>query len=124
MPVSASPSRTAQPGHVLPAGLCNPLMMTHTLALQAKRSGERVCVHREGVHGPAGRTWPGRAVEAVRGLAETGILQLLVDIGGELVEAFIDRQFLGHHLLECLRPLGGEVEEQRLRREVDLRPWR
>ena len=43
---------------------------------------------------------------------------------GQLVEAFVDRHFLGHHLLQRLRPLGGQVEEQRLRREVDLRARR
>src|SRR5687767_11057405 len=52
--------------------------------------------------------------------AQPGVLQLLVDTGGELVQPLVHRHFLGHHLLQRLRPLGGEVEEQRLGREVDL----
>ena len=54
------------------------------------------------------------------GLAESGFDQLLVHFGRHLVQALVDRNFLGDHLLQVLGPQGREVEEQRLGGEVDL----
>src|SRR6187397_2250897 len=56
--------------------------------------------------------------------AETSVLQLLVDVRGKLVEAFIYGHLFSHHLLQRLRPQRREIEEQRLGREVDLRARR
>src|SRR5437016_4949386 len=53
-------------------------------------------------------------------LAEAGFLQLLVDARSQLVEAFVDRNLFGDHLLQRFGPQGGDVEEQRLRGEIDL----
>jgi hypothetical protein len=50
--------------------------------------------------------------------------ELLVDGRSQLVETVVDRHFLGDHLLERFSPQRGDVEEQRLRREVDLRTGR
>src|SRR5262245_64954039 len=52
--------------------------------------------------------------------AKTSVLQLLVNIRGKLVEAFVDGHLFSHHLLQRLRPQGRKVEEQRLGRKVDL----
>src|SRR5436309_1841584 len=75
-----------------------------------------------------GWAWPpamaARPVLRPRRSAEPGLLQLPVDAVGELVEALVDRDLLGHHLLQRGCPFGGQVEEQRLRREVDLRARR
>ena len=51
------------------------------------------------VRWPRGR-W--RAPEGARriGSAEAGLLELLVDAGRQLVQALVDRDLLGHHLLQ------------------------
>src|SRR5579864_7541560 len=55
--------------------------------------------------------------------SKTCLLELTVDAVGELVQAFVDGNLLRDHLLQGGGPFGGQVEEQRLRREVDLGAW-
>src|SRR6266851_10528832 len=52
--------------------------------------------------------------------AKSRLLQLAIDAVRKLVEAFVDADLLRDHLLQRCGPLGRQVEEQRLRREVDL----
>src|SRR3546814_13661709 len=51
-------------------------------------------------------------------------LELPVHAVRQLVEALVDGNLVGDHLLQARRPLGGQVEEQRLGGEVDLRARR
>src|SRR5437868_5216047 len=56
--------------------------------------------------------------------AESGGLQLAIDAVGEPVEPLVDANLLRDHLLQRGRPLSGQIEEQRLRSEVDFRAGR
>src|SRR5437868_13993530 len=56
--------------------------------------------------------------------AESGGLQLAIDAVGELVESLVDANLLRNHLLQRGRPFGGQIEEQGLRRKIDLRAGR
>src|SRR5918992_4296191 len=74
----------------------------------------------------SGRSCPAATRPGSRaiGSAETGRLELAVDALGQLVETLVHRHLARDHTLERCRPLGREVEEKRLGREVDLRAGR
>src|SRR6476660_9775557 len=114
---AASAGRAASPC-VLPA---------HWFGAAATYSWRRRFKRSRHAAGPEGLV-PGRQPVMVRRngyhartLAEAGLLQLTIDAVRELVESFVDADLLSNHLLQRRSPFGRQIEEQRLRREVDLR---
>src|SRR5206468_907249 len=63
--------------------------------------------------GPNRRHFDGTAKPAPRreALAQPGLLQLAIDAVGQLVESFVDGNFLRDHLLQGSRPFGRQIKE-------------